>query len=265
MPPAPPELDAPPTKPGITDDAIALMANAAQADITTLRVYLTQRRTNRGDLPQEKLAARMHMATTCLADWESDRCHPGVERLLRWAWAVDTYLALFSTDGAEITPVALRSARPPQAWPLLVTALRIRREALGISQQQLADALGVTLRSVVRWESKDITYPRFNTLFLWARVLGCSLRAVSFVCLETAACGDIRVLVASGYLEAIHIPSVVDALAKLTRGTQPVLLDTENLLADRPDTLARLIATVRAHPQYYRRMYVVRPLPTSPQ
>lgn len=49
------------------------------------------------------------------------------------------------------------------------------RKAAGMSQQQLADALGIAQQHVSRWERGERT-PRIATLKRIAAVLGCSPR-----------------------------------------------------------------------------------------
>lgn len=44
------------------------------------------------------------------------------------------------------------------------------RMAIGLTQRQLADRLGVSLRSVIRWEREDVT-PDAATLFKLAALL----------------------------------------------------------------------------------------------
>lgn len=53
--------------------------------------------------------------------------------------------------------------------------IRAVRIAAGMTQQQLADALGVAQQSVTRWETGE-REPRVSTLKRIAAVLGCDLR-----------------------------------------------------------------------------------------
>jgi transcriptional regulator with XRE-family HTH domain len=57
---------------------------------------------------------------------------------------------------------------------LLADRVRERREALGYTQEQLAQEAGVGQSSVARIESGDTTSPRIDTLAAIARVLKCS-------------------------------------------------------------------------------------------
>lgn len=53
--------------------------------------------------------------------------------------------------------------------------IRAARIAAGMTQQQLADALGISQVSVTRWETGE-REPRVSTLNRIASVLGCNLR-----------------------------------------------------------------------------------------
>lgn len=55
--------------------------------------------------------------------------------------------------------------------------IRTARIAAGMTQQQLADALGVAQQSVTRWETGE-REPRVSTLRRIAAVLGCDLSAL---------------------------------------------------------------------------------------
>lgn len=52
--------------------------------------------------------------------------------------------------------------------------IRAARIAAGMTQQQLADALGIAQQSVARWETGE-REPRVSTLKRIAAVLGCDL------------------------------------------------------------------------------------------
>lgn len=55
--------------------------------------------------------------------------------------------------------------------------IRAVRIAAGMTQQQLADALGVAQQSVTRWETGE-REPRISTLRRIAAVLGCDVTAL---------------------------------------------------------------------------------------
>ena len=61
--------------------------------------------------------------------------------------------------------------------PDLPSPIRAARIAAGMTQQQLADALGIAQQSVTRWETGE-REPRVSTLKRIAAVLGCDLSAL---------------------------------------------------------------------------------------
>lgn len=73
----------------------------------------------------------------------------------------------------------LPKARPFTAlvkWRALVSRLRARREALGMTQQDLADRIAKGLRTIQRWENFEVT-PSGSELFLWCSALGWDVTA----------------------------------------------------------------------------------------
>lgn len=61
--------------------------------------------------------------------------------------------------------------------PDLPSPIRAARIAAGMTQQQLADALGVAQQSVTRWETGE-REPRVSTLKRIAAALGCDITAL---------------------------------------------------------------------------------------
>lgn len=59
--------------------------------------------------------------------------------------------------------------------PEQTSPIRAARIAAGMTQQQLADALGIAQQSVARWETGE-REPRVSTLKRIAAALGCDLR-----------------------------------------------------------------------------------------
>ena len=53
-------------------------------------------------------------------------------------------------------------------------SIQAKREALGATQQAMADALGVDRSTVTKWEA-DGTYPRPRFLPMIAAFLGCTI------------------------------------------------------------------------------------------
>ena len=56
----------------------------------------------------------------------------------------------------------------------MIMSIRTRREAAGLNQQALGDALGVSQGTVSEWE-REVYLPKARDLPLLARVLGCSI------------------------------------------------------------------------------------------
>ena len=59
----------------------------------------------------------------------------------------------------------------------MVMRIKERREAAGLSQQQLADSMGVAQSNVVGWE-KESYLPRARQMPLLAKVLRCDYNAM---------------------------------------------------------------------------------------
>ena len=57
----------------------------------------------------------------------------------------------------------------------LIAALRARREALGLSQADLADRLGIEPSALCRLEAFKVVNPTIWTLMHWADALDCNL------------------------------------------------------------------------------------------
>lgn len=61
--------------------------------------------------------------------------------------------------------------------PKSTSPISAARKAAGMTQQQLADALGIAQQSVARWETGE-REPRVSTLKRIAAVLGCDIAAL---------------------------------------------------------------------------------------
>ncbi len=70
----------------------------------------------------------------------------------------------------------------------MIMAIKARREAAGMNQQQLADSVGVIRSAVANWEL-EISLPKTRDLPLLARVLGCSIDALFASDAEADAAG----------------------------------------------------------------------------
>ncbi len=67
----------------------------------------------------------------------------------------------------------------------MVMKIREMRELSGMTQQQLADGVGVIRSAVANWE-QEVSLPRARQLPLLAQVLGCSIDAL-FLPVEDAS------------------------------------------------------------------------------
>lgn len=158
---------------------------AAQERLSALIGELRQVRRRHGDLPQELLAARLNVVPHSVADWEAGRDNPSTPHLMEWSRALGLRVAITDAAGSEIPVKADLEADTPldkADEPLvqrelrrLSAALRVARLRQKLSQTALAAQLGVSQRSITRWESAD-GYPRPIGFVLWARVLQCEVR-----------------------------------------------------------------------------------------
>lgn len=157
----------------------------AQEQLSALLAELKQVRRQRGDLPQEVLAARLNVVTNSVADWEAGRDNPSAPHLIAWSRALDLRVVVTNSRGSEIPAPDGSDIDTPDAEPdeclahrelrQISAALRTERVRQRISQATLAAELGVTQRSISRWESAE-GYPRPVRFLLWARVLQCDVR-----------------------------------------------------------------------------------------
>lgn len=56
----------------------------------------------------------------------------------------------------------------------MASSIESRRKAMGLTQQQLADMVGVHYTRVTAWESDDGATPNAENIFRLAEVLGCT-------------------------------------------------------------------------------------------
>nr|DAI05154.1 MAG TPA: helix-turn-helix domain protein [Caudoviricetes sp.] len=102
----------------------------------------------------------------------------GIPSLLREILCGDEYIPACSASPR--TAPAIRSASASwevNAMPDQPSPIRAARIAAGMTQQQLADALGIAQQSVARWETGE-REPRISTLRRIAAVLGCNVTAL---------------------------------------------------------------------------------------
>lgn len=56
----------------------------------------------------------------------------------------------------------------------MASAIESRRKAMGLTQMQLADMVGVHYTRITAWESEDGPCPTAENIFRLAEVLGCT-------------------------------------------------------------------------------------------
>jgi DNA-binding XRE family transcriptional regulator len=100
-----------------------------------------------------------------------------LEHLLQWSRQLSLRLMITGLDGeprsGPIRPL------PGEAWVLcerrrLAVPLRNRRLALGLSQEELGELVGVSRDSIQRWELVRVP-PRPRALIVWAQKLAYSV------------------------------------------------------------------------------------------
>lgn len=88
-------------------------------------------------------------------------------------------LLLYALDHVKLAEVTRKEMQFDDPAPSIQAmddsrTIKERRIAIGMSQGDLADAMGVTQGAVAQWES-GLTKPRINTLAKIAEVLGCTV------------------------------------------------------------------------------------------
>jgi len=101
-------------------------------ELNTLGDHLRKKRLDLG-LTQGEVAKRFHVHATTVRYWETNRVAPGL-RVMPWIIHFLGY-ALYKLE----QPFSER--------------LRVRRQALGLSQKELADAVRINESTLGRWES----------------------------------------------------------------------------------------------------------------
>lgn len=97
--------------------------------------------------------------------------------LIRWSYELGRPLAICDPKSEPIN--GLLRQLPDESWEIfqrrrLATPLRNRRLALGITQEELGQLVGVSRDSIQRWELTCVP-PRPISHIVWAQKLGYSL------------------------------------------------------------------------------------------
>ena len=129
-------------------------------------------------LPARKRPERLspeYWAGWTLAEyqWYSGHSFASIFSVLKFSGIVSLYPVFHEMDVMRFVEYAEeRFSEAPQ-----VSRLKVLRESRGLSQSRLAEASGVSLRSIQMYEQghNDIEKAQGNTLYRLSRVIGCSI------------------------------------------------------------------------------------------
>ena len=128
-------------------------------------------------LSQNALSSGLPVRGRAVSEWETGAVEPTLGHLIQWSRELGWRLVIVGPDG-ELRAVLVRS-RPSQVWETferqrLAVPLRNRRLALGLTQEELGQRVGVSRDSIQRWELASVS-PRPIALIVWAQKLECSV------------------------------------------------------------------------------------------
>lgn len=130
-----------------------------------------------GGRSQNALAANLPVRGRAVSEWETGAIRPTMEHMIQLSRELDQRLVILDRNGELL--------HMPQPWTVgdtwesserrrLAVPLRRRRRALGLSQSELGQVVGVSRDSIQRWELVHVP-PRPIAHVVWAQKLGCSL------------------------------------------------------------------------------------------
>lgn len=144
---------------------------------------LRQARLNAG-LTQVALATGLPVRGRAVSEWETGAVEPTLGNLIRWSYQLSRPLVVSGLNGEPINGPMRQ--RPGDSWIVferrrLAVPLRLRRQALGMAQEELGERIGVSRDSIQRWELARVP-PRPIAHIVWAQMLGYSfaLRPTEF-------------------------------------------------------------------------------------
>ncbi|WP_194891204.1 helix-turn-helix domain-containing protein [Catenulispora pinisilvae] len=128
-------------------------------------------------LSQNALSAGLPVRGRAISEWETGAIEPTLEHLIQCGGELHLRLVITGWDG-KLCKAPWRQ-RSGETWEhferrRLATPLRERRVALGMSQGELGELVGVSRDSVQRWELVRVP-PRPISHIVWAQKLGYSL------------------------------------------------------------------------------------------
>lgn len=149
---------------------------ALMADLSAIVGALAAARKDLG-LPRDEVAGRLGVRRGTVREWEHTHQIPTLKHLMNWCLFLGLRITLTDAHGSVLRPridrrsgetFASREARR------IAVALRVQRVARELSQQWLAERLGIARPSASRLENGGTT-PRVLVLARWAALFGCVL------------------------------------------------------------------------------------------
>lgn len=125
-------------------------------------------------ISQSTLSSSLPVRARAISEWETGAIEPKLGHLFQWSRELGLRLVIVGRDGAlRVDALPRRSDEASEIFEQrrLASPLRNRRLALGMSQEELAQLVGVTRDSVQRWELVRVP-PRPIALVVWAQKLG---------------------------------------------------------------------------------------------
>ena len=147
-------------------------------------------------ISQKALAAALSVAASSLCGWETGYSVPDLDHLIAWPRQLGLQLVVVNPN-SEMRHNGMPRWRGESLLTFerrrLATPLRNRRLALGMSQGELSNLIGVCTESIRGWELSHVP-PRPVSLVVWAHGLGCRvvLRPNGTVTVLSAAKGSPR-------------------------------------------------------------------------
>ena len=108
------------------------------------------------ELSQNALAATsLPVRGRAISEWETGAIEPTLTHLIQWSCSLGLRLVILGRNG-ELINSPIRQ-RPGESWVVferrrLATPLKNRRAALGLSQDDVGQLVGVSRDSISRWE-----------------------------------------------------------------------------------------------------------------
>ena len=150
--------------------------DAAESILAGLISTLRSERVAAG-LSQNEVASGLPVRGRAISEWECGGIQPKLRNLIHWSGRLDQRLAILGQAGEPLRGPSHQ--RPGETWERserrrLAVPLRNRRLALGMSQTELGQLVGVSRDSIQRWELACVP-PRPIAHVVWAQQLGYTL------------------------------------------------------------------------------------------